>query len=72
MSFLLLSSCVFMNVSAKNSNSFPPNSIKVSVNDGCGQVLTFTVSCDGCSYQDLAQAGANYIYSRTGSNGCFR
>ncbi|RTL55822.1 MAG: hypothetical protein EKK39_02220 [Sphingobacteriales bacterium] len=48
------------------------NSIRVSFTDACGQVLSFTVSCNGCSYSDLSQAAANYMTSRAGANGCFR
>ncbi|MEP6465728.1 MAG: hypothetical protein ABJB05_05465 [Parafilimonas sp.] len=39
--------------------------------DECGQKLSFTVSCNGCSGTDLGNAADNYANSRTGADGCF-
>jgi hypothetical protein len=62
----------FVNAKTTVKQNYYLNSIRVSMTDGCGQVLSFTVSCNGCSYKELSQAAANYLYSRTGSDGCFR
>ncbi|MFN9998150.1 MAG: hypothetical protein ACOVOY_00855 [Sediminibacterium sp.] len=47
------------------------SSMRVSVTDHCGQRLSFTVSCNGCSYADLADAANDFIMSHTNREGCY-
>lgn len=50
---------------------FFKSSLRVSVTDNCGQRFSFTVSCNSCSYADLAETANDVILAHTNSQGCY-
>lgn len=45
--------------------------MNVVVYDKCGQRLSFTVSCNSCSWEELGAGADNVIFEHTNDKGCF-
>lgn len=59
---------------SKNLNKKPmffTRTLQVVAYDGCGQRLTFKISCGSCSIADLGHGADDFIQSHTNSHGCY-
>ena len=62
-------------IASKGVNSkklkFKRKEMYYAITDDCGNVLSFTLVCDGCSSEELAKISQDVQNEHMGSDGCF-